>query len=150
MILTPDQAIARYGAIVNGVWANEAEWCTTVQVPSQVNVINTLTGQPLTHLYCNKDFVEPLTGALFRAFRRNLLSQIKTFDGCFNIRDIRCMPGKISAHSYAIAIDLNAATNPLGGPGDMTPELAQCFIDAGMTWGNNFPRKDPQHFSLGF
>jgi hypothetical protein len=60
------------------------------------------------------------------------------------------MPGSISAHSYAIAIDINASTNEIGTDGDMSNELALCFTSSGLTWGKDFHRKDPMHFSLGW
>jgi hypothetical protein len=45
---------------------------------------------------------------------------------------------------------LNAADNKLGQLSTLSPEFVQCFKDAGFTWGGNFSRLDPMHFSLGF
>lgn len=150
--MTESDALGKYGEIVNDVWSNEAKFCSVILVPDDISPkwINSATGKPTTKIYCNKD----LAVCLFKAFKnirdRKLISQLKTFDGCFCIRDIRGVPGQMSAHSYAIAIDINASTNKLGTPGDMTQDLAQCFLDAGLVWGKNFSRSDPMHMSLGF
>src|SRR5579875_3837882 len=136
-LITLEQAIARYGQIVNGVWANEAKFCTLLEVPPalQPTLINSATGKPTTHIYCNKDIEVYLLCALSNVVSRGLASELKTFDGCFEPRDIRGEPGKLSTHSYALAVDFNAKENPLGGPSRMPKELVQCFLDAQFVWG---------------
>jgi hypothetical protein len=99
-------------------------------------------------LWCNKDMVAPLEKAMQNLLDRNLISELCTFDGCFNIRNVRGMDSP-SLHSWAVALDLNAKTNPLGVMGDMTPAFGKCFTDAGFDWGRNFKtRLDSQHFQL--
>lgn len=148
--MTLDEAVARYGPIVNGVWANETQWCTMFQVPPDISQmwINTVTKQPTTHLYCNKDLAKPLAEVLRNIRDRGLISELRSFDGCLEIRDVRAEPGKPSAHSYGLAIDINAATNQLGTIGDMSFGLGECFVDEGLYWGRNFKRRDPMHFSV--
>ena len=77
------------------------------------------------------------------------LCELHTYDGAQVIRRTRGS-NSVSAHSYGIAIDLNAADNALG----VTPTLAQSVVDAftgaGFTWGGNFSRPDGMHFSLKF
>lgn len=139
----------RYGQIVSGVWADEAKHCIAIAVPEGFHdvVINSATGKGWRQIYCNKDMVSPLLRALSNVKRAGLISEVKTFDGCFCIRDTRGNPGKISAHSYGLAIDLNAAWNPLGGQSTWSPEFIKCFTEEGFVWGGAFERKDPQHFS---
>jgi hypothetical protein len=150
MRLSLEACIARYGAIVNGKWANEAKWCMIVVVPPEIEWVNIASGLRANHVYCNRDIAPLLTKALANVVERGLEDQLKTFDGCLMIRDVRGEPGKPSCHSYACAIDINAATNKLGTPGDMSPELAVCFTDAGFTHGRTFHRQDPMHFSAAW
>lgn len=146
------EAVSRYGAIISGTWADEAKWCILYQVPDTIasTWINSITGCPTKHIYCNKEIVGPLNQALAMVEAQGLLSQLRTFDGCFMVRDVRGLPGKPSTHSYGCAIDINAATNQLGSDGDNSEQLAKCFTDSGFSWGLRFPRKDPMHFSCAW
>lgn len=62
-------------------------------------------------LYCNKAMVQPLEKVFRGLIEKGLHKEIKTFDGCFNIRKQRGSAA-ISKHSWAVAIDLNAHDNP--------------------------------------
>lgn len=146
------QIQAKYGKIENGIWADETKYCGLVHIPDDISKgwINSATGLPTTHVYCNSDFGEVLFKCLSNVESRNLLSELKTFDGCFCIRDIRAVPGKPSMHSWGCAIDINASENQLGHPTSFSPEFIACFTDEGLTWGGRFKRTDPMHFSFGF
>lgn len=143
-------AQARYGAIVNGRWADEAKWCLLMPAPAALKWINSATKGPVTHIYLNKDMLAALNLAFQNIIDRNLVDELKTFDGCFEIRDVRAEPGHPSCHSYGLAIDINAATNKLGEAPTMNPRLVTCFVDAGFDWGGNFHRKDGMHFSYAW
>jgi len=73
---------------------------------------------------------------------------IHTYDGCYNYRPVRGGT-HLSLHSWGLAIDLNAAQNPLGST-DRTkqaPELVACFKKHGFWWGADYHhRTDPMHF----
>lgn len=150
--MTSDLARYRYGDIVDGTWGGEINWCRVLQVPPDIAqyLINVATGHPTERIYCNRDFAPLLLIAFSNLLFRGCERELHTFDGCFSIRDIRGLPGRTSAHSYGIAIDLNAKENPLGGDSKFSPEFVKCFTDAGMSWGGTFERKDPMHFSMGF
>lgn len=98
-------------------------------------------------LYCNKAIIEPLTVAFKNIIERKLIHELKTFDGCFNIRAKRGL-SSMSLHSWGIAIDINAFENGLGKDPKMSKELVQCFTDAGFDWGGTWTRKDGMHFQL--
>ena len=98
-------------------------------------------------IYCNKDMVAPLEKAFNNIIARGLVGQIRTWNGCFNIRRKRGATSS-SLHSWGIAIDLNAASNQFGKQPTMSPELVKCFTDAGFDWGGTWNRPDGMHFQL--
>lgn len=150
--MTPQEAISRYGIIVNGVWDNEGKWCSVLRIPDDIAArwVNSSTGKPTNKIYCNIDIQGPLLQALFNLSRKNLLGGLKTYDGCFYIRDIRGCTGRVSAHSYGIAIDINAEENELGTHGNLSKDFIVCFTDCGFKWGGAFDREDPMHFTMGW
>lgn len=77
-------------------------------IPSDINV--KIPALPNV-LYCNKHMIVPLENVFRKLIVQNLHTEIKTFDGCFNIRKQR---GSLapSKHSWGVAIDLNAHENP--------------------------------------
>lgn len=98
-------------------------------------------------IYCNKDMVEPLKKAFTLLKERELADDLKTYDGCFNIRKVRGA-SSISLHSWGIAIDFDAAWNGLGAIPVISPLIVACFKEAGFDWGGDFKRLDGMHFQL--
>jgi hypothetical protein len=147
-MVTLDEAKAKYGDVVNGAWPDEAKWCSSLVIANDLaqNWINSATGAPTHKIYCNTDLQTALVSALQNVKDRGLLPLLKSFDGCLNVRPIRGQPENLSVHAFALAIDINAATNPLGVVGDMPAHLVQCFKDEGFIWGGDFQRKDGMHF----
>lgn len=149
--MTLQDAVLKYGAIQNGIWPQESDWCVFAMSPPELTWINSATGKKVSHIYCNRDIKDPLEKALQNVVQRGLNDELKTFDGCFQIRCVRGCPNDLSTHAYALGIDVNAAENVLGSQGNMSPELVACFTDEGFNWGGNFQtRKDPMHFSRGW
>jgi hypothetical protein len=93
--------------------------------------------------------IPAFTNALSALANCGMSGELETMDGCFNIRMVRG-DFVMSAHSYGLAIDINAAKNKLGqtsgGFFDL-PEFVKCFKDQGFDWGGEFTRPDPMHFS---
>jgi hypothetical protein len=67
--------------------------------------------------------------------------------------------GKLSLHSYGIAIDIDHNDNWIGGVVRNTdrpsllrrnPSFVEVFRDAGWTWGGDFSFKDDMHFQRAF
>lgn len=98
-------------------------------------------------IYCNKDLVKPLRQAFANLIARGKLDELRSWDGCFNIRPQRG-GSTWSLHSWGIAIDVNAAWNQLGKAPTLTNGFVQCFTDAGFDWGGNWKRPDGMHFQL--
>lgn len=98
-------------------------------------------------LYCNTLLKKPLEKAFRNIIARCLQDEVKTWDGCFNIRKKRG-GNTYSLHSWAIAIDINAAWNGFGKEPQMSDALVACFTDAGFDWGGTWTKKDGMHFQL--
>lgn len=99
-------------------------------------------------IYCNKLLVEPLKRAFELIISRGLSDQIRSWDGCFNIRKQRGSWLTMSLHSWGLAIDINASWNGLGKVPTISKELVACFVEAGFEWGGNWKRQDGMHFQL--
>lgn len=98
-------------------------------------------------VYCNKRMVAPLTNAFTKIIARGLVNQLKTWDGCFNIRKKRGANSS-SLHSWGLAIDINAAWNGFGKTPTMSKELVACFTESGFDWGGEWSKPDGMHFQL--
>lgn len=146
--MTVQQAIDKYGAIVDGKWSRESEFMILLDIQHLNLPWVNVAGVHPPHIYCNKDFAPMLLVALQNLIVRGLVDELETFNGCFMIRAQRgaTVP---SFHSWGIAIDINAVENPLGGPVKFSEDFRQAFKDAGLTCGADFHRIDGMHFSLG-
>ena len=98
-------------------------------------------------IYCNRDLVQPLTHAFTNLISRGHINELRTWDGCFNIRKKRGL-SSMSLHSWGIAIDVNAAWNGLGKEPTLSAGFVKSFTDAGFDWGGTWNRKDGMHFQL--
>lgn len=98
-------------------------------------------------IYCNRDLIRPLEQAFRNLITRGFVEELKTWDGCFNIRKKRGL-NSMSLHSWAIAIDVNAFENGLGVEPKLSAGFVKCFTDAGFDWGGSWKRKDGMHFQL--
>lgn len=135
-MVTSQQALKKYGDPT--LEKNMIVW----DVPTNLEI-----GVIPKKLYCNKDIVTPLTQAFTNLISTGKVSELKTFDGCFNIRKKRGL-SSMSLHSWGIAIDVNAAWNQLNMVPKLTPGFVKCFTDAGFEWGGTWKRKDGMHFQL--
>lgn len=136
-MVTPEQCLKKYGPPENE--ANMVMW----DVPGALEI-----GVLPNRLYCNRDMVDPLTRAFGNIIERGHLDEIKTWDGCFNIRPQKGTRAVSSLHSWGIAVDINAAWNRLGTPPTLSAGLVMCFSDAGFDWGGTWKRQDGMHFQL--
>jgi len=111
-------------------------------VPTEIEI-----GMIPKRIYCNKDLVEPLKKALKALIDTGHVKELKTWDGCFNIRKKRGL-SSMSLHSWAIAIDVNAFENGLNQTPKLSAGFVKCFTDNGFEWGGAWSRKDGMHFQL--
>jgi hypothetical protein len=137
-MVTVNACIRKYGLPKNGMP------CLTVwDIPTELEI-----GFIPKKLYCNKDIIEPLSKAFKALIDTGKVDELKTWDGCFNIRMMRGIPNSYSLHSWGIAIDVNAFENQLNVPPKLSPEFVKCFKDNGFDWGGEWQRTDGMHFQL--
>lgn len=146
-MLTSAQCIAKYGEP-----SPKSKWLTLWDVPADLEI-----GLIPKRIYCNKDLIAPLRKAFRNLIDTGKVAEIKTFDGCFNIRKKRGL-SSWSLHSFGVALDFNAFANPLGltveqikakGLTPFSEKFLQCFRDAGMDCGGDWmTRPDRMHFQL--
>lgn len=98
-------------------------------------------------IFCNKDFKPKLEASLNELIVRNLAKEMKTWDGCFIIRQKRGL-SSLSMHSWGLAVDINAFENQLNQQPKLSKEFVKCFTDNGLTWGGTWGRKDGMHFEF--
>jgi hypothetical protein len=136
-MISPADCLKKYGQP-----AADNRCLTLWDVPSHLEI-----GVIPKRLYCNKDMVDPLTQAFTNLIDTGCVHELKTWDGCFNIRQMRGI-NAMSLHSWGIAIDVNAFENGLNQEPKLSPEFVKCFTDAGFDWGGTWKRKDGMHFQL--
>jgi RHS repeat-associated protein len=151
------QAADKYGAVdlAHHQWAGSHQWLVRYDVPQGIlddpsyRMVDP-RGNLVTHFWVNRDLVPMLNSAFQNLQAAGGLDELDTFNGTFNVRGT--VRGSISAHSWGIAIDVNAAANPLGHVPTMAPVVVRSFTDAGFTWGGTWSGRsvDGMHFSLGF
>ena len=135
-MVTSAQALKKYGD------PTKESGMTLWDVPKELEI-----GVLPKRLYCNKDMILPLTKAFKNLISTGCVKELKTWDGCFNIRKKRGL-GSMSLHSWGIAIDVNAAWNGLNKEPQLSKEFVNCFTLAGFDWGGTWTRKDGMHFQL--
>lgn len=136
-MVTSNQALKKYGQP-----SDSNPWLTLWDVPTELEI-----GVIPKRIYCNKDMVKPLENAFRNLIKTGCVKELKTWDGCFNIRKKRGL-SSMSLHSWGIAIDVNAFENGLNQTPKLSKEFVKCFTDAGFDWGGTWTRKDGMHFQL--
>ena len=139
-MVTSAQCLKKWGD--PALTENELKYMTVWDVPTHLEI-----GVIPKKLYCNKIMVAPLSQAFKNLIDRNFVKELKTFDGCFNVRRKRGLT-TMSLHSWGIAIDVNAAWNGLNKTPQLSAGFVKCFTDAGFDWGGTWKRKDGMHFQL--
>lgn len=147
------EAEARYGKIEKNdagklIWPHERLFMQLIEIPRVARyIVNSASGNPWASVYCNKDLSKPLVDTLELLHIKGLLNEIRTFDGCFNVRDTRGVPGRASMHAWGMAIDFNAQTNKLGCEPSWSKEFLDTMRKMGWCVGADFHRQDGMHFS---
>ncbi|MGN6491176.1 MAG: M15 family metallopeptidase [Agriterribacter sp.] len=136
-MVTSAQCVAKYG--------NPTKYVPNLviyDVPDGLEI-----GMIPKRVYCNKDFIKPFEQGIRNLIARGYVKELKTWDGCWNIRKKRTN-NSWSLHSWAIAFDVNASENGLGKKPKLSAGFVKCFTDAGFEWGGNWSYPDGMHFQL--
>lgn len=137
-MITSRDCFARFGDPA----ANESKFMNVFDVPTELEI-----GFIPKKVYCNKALNGPLAQAFKNLIETGHVKELKTWDGCFNIRKKRGA-SSASLHSWGIAIDLNAAWNGFGKVPTLSAGFVKCFTDAGFDWGGVWKKPDGMHFQL--
>lgn len=104
---------------------------------------------PVRDIYIHKHFRPMLEEAFKELSVMGLQDELKTCDGCFDIRMLSGGNQVLSIHSWGAAIDLNAKDNPLGSFGKWSDSFIAIMekhdICCGQSWNG---RRDPMHFAM--
>lgn len=136
-MVTSQQALKKYGQPSQNN-PNLILW----DVPTELEI-----GLIPKKIYCNKDMVKPLSMAFKKLIDTKAVNELKTWDGCFNIRNKRGLNSP-SLHSWGIAVDVNAFENGLNQTPKLSQKFVECFTSSGFDWGGTWTRKDGMHFQL--
>ena len=135
-MVTSQQALKKYGP------PETERFMVLWDVPSELEI-----GVIPKRVYCNRDMVKPLEQAFKNLIATGCVKELKTWDGCFNIRQKRGARSA-SLHSWGIAIDINAAWNGFGKVPTLSQNFVGCFVKAGFEWGGVWKTPDGMHFQL--
>lgn len=141
-MIRPQDCVNKYGEPTLDF---EKKWMTKYIIPPAIGAA--LPALPRA-IYCNKDMAGPLEQALIHLIDAGITDELRTWDGCFNIRYQRNAPWAMSLHSWGVAVDVNAAWNRLNQIPTLSPDFVKCFRSAGFDWGGVWNRPDGMHFQL--
>lgn len=140
---TQKQLIGKFGNPMIDNLTFERKWMTVWYVPEGIR--KAIPALP-ARIYCNKLIALQLQETFYALIAAEVHAEIKTYDGCFNIRKKRGL-STISVHAFGLAIDLNAAWNQLGKKVTWSKEFLQVWRDTGWTLGADWTgRVDGMHF----
>lgn len=103
----------------------------------------------LGEVVCHKALFPQLRSALDEVVASNLTYAVDPddFGGCYSPRFIDSNPGgRLSHHSWGIAIDINVAENAFNSRPDQDERLVKIMESAGFTWGGRWLTPDGMHF----
>lgn len=131
-MITTRQLIEKFGNPMADAATFERNHMMILEVPAALRAhMRPVPGK----IYINKVAAPLLIPTLEKIVAQGCASEIRTWDGCFNIRKQRGS-NIISRHSYGIAIDMNATWNPLirRVPAAQRTELRKKYV----TWSEKF------------
>ena len=109
--------------------------------------VRTATVSILGEVRCHRVLFPQLREALLDVQRQGLAHTVHQFAGCFSPRFINSDPeGRLSHHSWGIAIDINATENSYGTRANMDMRVVEIFDRWGFTWGGHWIVPDGMHF----
>ena len=152
-MVTSAQCIKKFGEPGG---KNESQYMTIWAVPADIkaafahvkfSALGTI-GFP-AKIYCNKLLQPLIEKALRGLMAAGKTSELKTWDGCYIVRNKR-LGSSYSLHSWGAAIDINAFENRQGVAPKLSKTFVKAFTDAGFEWGGVWSGKsvDGMHFQI--
>lgn len=141
---TQAQLIKKFGNPTIDRTTFESKWMQIWEVPEEIRQAIPVLPRKI---YINHLLIVPLEDTLRELIGNDVHTEIVSYDGVFNIRQKRGSKS-ISAHSWGIAIDLNAKLNPFRGKVTWTEKFLQIWRDNGWICGADWSpaSKDGMHF----
>ena len=141
------QIISKYGLPTEEYRNKYCEmWEVSKDFPWTKNIL--VGGKPWNRVFINKELKAKLSQCFTNLERCGLHIEIKTFDGCYVLRNVRGRKVP-SLHSWAMAIDFNSETEKLGQEyTNWSGRFVAIMKASGLYWGGDWRRKDPMHFAL--
>ena len=102
----------------------------------------------LGRVVCHRTFIPQFRRAMRAVLEAGLAHTVAPgFGGCYSPRFVNRDPGgRLSHHSWGIAVDLNVGANPFGTKPDMDERLVRVLESHGLTWGGRWIVPDGMHF----
>ncbi|MGH2729146.1 MAG: M15 family metallopeptidase [Actinomycetota bacterium] len=101
----------------------------------------------LGRITCHRVLLPQIRNAMRDLQANGLDFLVDQYSGCYSPRFIDRNPsGRLSHHSWGIAVDINAAENQFGTKPDQDPRLVNVMEDWGFTWGGRWLVPDGMHF----
>lgn len=125
----------------DGTIVVDSEWRRRNILTTDVPVLGTVT--------CHRAMIPQLRDALEEIEQLGLSHLIDRSDygGCFAARFIGREPwGRLSNHTWGIAIDINVTDNAFATKSDQDPRLVEVMEGHGFTWGGRWLVPDGMHF----
>ncbi len=149
-MLFPTAALyTRYGNPFINQATFQKRWMTIWEVPNHIRLAIPCLPEKI---YTNTDALPLLKNVFEILIQVGVAHEIKSYDGCFNVRAIRNSKKFVpSRHAFGIAFDFNAAENPLGKDVCTWSEaFLQVWRDCGFVCGADWkmPRRDSMHFEI--
>ncbi|MGI4864134.1 MAG: M15 family metallopeptidase [Janthinobacterium lividum] len=152
MATDTQQCLAHYGDPSKAAFI--AKWMARHELPEAVKPYFPMYGGTIkpTAVYMNKFAAAALDAVLLDLLATGLIKEFKSYDGCHNIRLKRGL-SEYSIHAWGLALDFNAAQNPLGVKWGSRPGMfSKAFLDVwrkhGWVCGADFSRADGMHFQF--
>jgi hypothetical protein len=147
------QCLAAYGNPVTREFIDK--WLKRFELPADVQKVWPRypgINKPITAIYMNTFAYDSLIAVFRELIKTKLVKELKTYDGCLNVRLKRGL-NDYSIHSWGLALDFNAALNPLNvkvgsRPNMFTHEFLEVWRRHGWTCGASFSRPDGMHFQF--
>lgn len=101
----------------------------------------------LGRVTCHRVLLPQLRRAMSELRSQGLDFLVDQYSGCYSPRFISHDPaGRLSHHSWGIAVDINASENEFGTRPDQDPRLVEIMESWGFTWGGRWLVPDGMHF----